>query len=107
MKGTAIPLVRDFGKDRIAKAKARIKEIPDREHWAVVMEFLKQDSFYHGVNDRGWKAKIDYILKPGVANRILEDMATPKASKPSSARVQGMKQSGSFAPLAQVEIDEI
>lgn len=67
-----LPEVQRLSKDRERAAKARIAENPDPGYWRKVIRRIAASSFCRGVNQRGWKADIDFLLRPGSAVKALE-----------------------------------
>ena len=67
-----ITKARAMTKDRERSAKARIRESFFRDHWKEAIERIKASSFCRGQNDRGWKADIDWFLRPGTATKLIE-----------------------------------
>ena len=67
-----IPRVHSVSKTRLRKAKERWKENPSREYWVEVMKKIRQSSFCRGQNDRGWKANIDWLLRPDIHLKLME-----------------------------------
>jgi hypothetical protein len=61
---------------RITAAKARIKEPDFRESWKDALSMIPSIPFLMGQNDRGWKADIDWFLKPDSVVKIIEGKYT-------------------------------
>jgi hypothetical protein len=57
---------------RLAAANARIKENSDKNYWIEVVKRLANSQFCCGSNDRGWKADIDFLLKPDTHIKVME-----------------------------------
>jgi hypothetical protein len=53
-----------------ALRERRLRDGP--ESWLAVFELLNASPFLLGQNDRGWRADLDWLLKPGRAARVLE-----------------------------------
>ena len=70
-KGPQLPVWREVKGDRKARADARLKERPEAEHEAIVKR-IAASAFCRGANDRGWRAGVDWFLKPGTAAKVLE-----------------------------------
>jgi hypothetical protein len=60
---TKLPKVRSIPKSRKTKEAIRLREHPDLGWWKVVFEKVNHSDFLCGVNDRGWKADYDWIMK--------------------------------------------
>ena len=57
---------------RKASTKARLKDCSGIEGWKSMLEIVENNPFFHGENDRGWKANIDFVLKEGKFAKIME-----------------------------------
>ncbi len=51
---------------------ARMKDPFFRDHWREAMAKVGQSDFCKGQNERGWKADIDWFLRPDTCARIME-----------------------------------
>jgi len=67
-----LPRVSKLTQPRITQAKARIKECPEPEFWQQAISGINASLFCLGENKTGWKATFDWILRPGVAVKIVE-----------------------------------
>ena len=59
-------------KERKAKAKTRLGDPFFRERWKEAIALIHASPFLLGHNDRGWRADIDWFLKPESLTRIIE-----------------------------------
>jgi hypothetical protein len=57
---------------RKAKADRVWKERPDRDYWTEVIRRIVASSFCTGKNDRGWRADIDFLIRPETHHRVQE-----------------------------------
>lgn len=64
-----LPAIRDMKKRRKV-LQSRLQE--DGWDWSEAIERISSSSFLMGKNDRGWRANIDWFLKPNIVTRILE-----------------------------------
>lgn len=68
-------------------ALARLKELP-LDQWVDVVKRVAASKFCNGVNDRGWRASPDWLLKPATAAAVLEgkydDKGASSASQPTA-----------------------
>lgn len=71
---TALSLgkVREIVGKRKIMLGARWKEHPDLEWWATYFDRIEASAFLTGKNDRGWKARFDWVIDPTNMNKILE-----------------------------------
>jgi hypothetical protein len=67
-----VPRITTITESRKKLAHARMKEPFFRENWIAGMEAIRQSPFLTGKNDRGWKADIDWFLRPDSLPKILE-----------------------------------
>lgn len=63
--------IRDKTK-RYTLLKARWREHPDWSWWRQLFEMIAASPFLTGSNERGWRADIDWAVKPGNAEKVLE-----------------------------------
>lgn len=67
-----LPKIMKASKERKAKAKTRLADPFFRERWKEAVSLIPASPFLLGQNDRGWKADIDWFLKPESLTRIIE-----------------------------------
>lgn len=70
---TAKPIGRceEVTKTRRAQIRARLKDRP-LEDWRGIFQRVQASDFCRGLNDRGWHATIDWILRPDTAAKVIE-----------------------------------
>lgn len=56
---------------RARSATARWKDL-GKEGWDRVLSTLRKERFYHGENDRKWKATFDYVVRQDAFTKLLE-----------------------------------
>lgn len=66
-----IPQCRELTDARKRSAQARLKERVFEE-WRAVIGRINTSPFCRGINDRGWLATFDWLLKPDTATKVLE-----------------------------------
>jgi hypothetical protein len=86
-RGGMLP-AKSLAGDRIAKARARLKQEPDLTVWADAVRRAAKDPFTTGTNSRGWKAGIDWLLRPGTLAKILEGSFDGNAPYPTRAEIE-------------------
>lgn len=84
----SLPEAISLTKKRTRSLNERWKENPNQEYWAECVKRLAASEFCCGKNDRGWKATIDFILKPDTSIKVFEGAYDNKKT-PRSAH--GMK----------------
>ena len=88
--------------ERKAKAKTRLKDSFFREHWKAAISSIPNTPFLMGQNSKGWKADIDWFLKPESLTRIIEGkyISAPSHTQ-SSPPPRNMDVSGKTVNLPQ------
>jgi len=77
------------GSTREAHLKARIKE--ETFDFPMIMASARKQSFFEGVNDRGWKISFDWIIKnPGNYVRVLEEQYLNDDQKKREFNMEGI-----------------
>lgn len=79
---TTLPKCVDVNSRRVTSAKARLSDKFFSDNWAPAIEKIRVSKFCNGQNDRGWRADIDWFLKPDSISKIMEGKYDDK--KPSS-----------------------
>jgi hypothetical protein len=59
-------------KKRMAALKVRMNEAPFQDGWKEAIAKIPSSKFLTGDNDRGWRADLDWFLKPDSVVRIIE-----------------------------------
>jgi hypothetical protein len=59
-------------KKRMAALKVRMNEAPFQDGWKESIAKIPSSKFLTGDNDRGWRADLDWFLKPDSVVRIIE-----------------------------------
>ena len=67
-----LPKCRAIGSSRLKSWQSRWVENPSKEYWIDIIHKLANSSFCRGKNRRGWKADIDFLLKPMTHIKVLE-----------------------------------
>lgn len=75
-----LPKVKCMGRERQRLARHRLHERSLGE-WIEVIQRLDRSSFCRG-NDRGWRADIDFLLKPDTATKVLEGKYDDRGAEP-------------------------
>lgn len=76
---------------------SRLKNQWWAEHWPEALSRVRGSPFLMGENDRGWKADIDFFIKPDSVNKIIEGSYDNKTRKSKSGR-QRVPGGREFAP---------
>lgn len=64
--------IHDFGKIRIRDFRTRMKDRFFRENYREALNRIAASDFCTGQNNRGWRASVDWFLRPGKVAHILE-----------------------------------
>lgn len=70
-RGPDLPEWQETGTKRRKAALARLRERP-LDEWRPVIARVAASRFCCGVNDRGWRADPEWLLKPETATKVLE-----------------------------------
>jgi len=71
-KKNGLPTVTVWDLNRKRALASRWREPWWRENWQMALEKIGESQFLQGKNDRGWRASIDWFLKPDSVARIIE-----------------------------------
>jgi len=71
---------RELTKARRTAIKARLRDRP-LEEWRLVFRRINASAFCRGDNDRGWRACIDWVLRPDTAAKVLEGTYDSRAAR--------------------------
>lgn len=84
---------RKLSSSRITHCSARLRDLHgDTEAWREFCRRVRRSQFLTGGNKSGWRASLDWVLKPDNFNKILEgnydDRAIPLFSRKPSAQAE-------------------
>lgn len=91
---SGLPIAKSLGKQRQAKWRARWNEHPDLEYWTDIVRRLAASSFCQGGNGRGWRADVDFLLKPETHIKAIEGKYDNRGSQPLNADLAQMVREG-------------
>lgn len=57
---------------RMQSLRSRMKDSFFSENWKQALQFMGTTPFYYGENDRGWRADVDYFLRPDTVIKLIE-----------------------------------
>lgn len=72
-----LPKIRSISNGRKKHLQARMREPYFIENWQTALNEIPRRPFLMGENDRGWKADIDWFLKPDSVTKIMEGKFLP------------------------------
>lgn len=61
------------GESRSRSLRRRLKDTFFRDNWRDALVKMAGEPFFKGQNGRGWKANIDFFLRPDSVIKIMED----------------------------------
>lgn len=67
-----LPEARSLTANRKNKITVRLKDFPDHADWTEAVNKIAASDFCNGLNDRGWVADFDFLIKPMSIEKILE-----------------------------------
>ena len=67
-----LPQIKSITANRKKHLSARMKEPFFRDHWKKAIDMIPSSTFLMGMNDRQWKADIDWFLKTDSVTMIIE-----------------------------------
>lgn len=76
-----LPGIKAYSPDRKRHLEARMKESFFRNNWKKAIDQIPKLPFLMGMNERGWRADIDWFLKPGSVGKIIEGKYANSTSK--------------------------
>lgn len=68
----SLPECRGMNDQRTKLWRTRYRENPDPVYWADVVKKMARTAFTSGKNERGWKADIQFLLKPTTHLKVME-----------------------------------
>jgi DNA-binding transcriptional regulator YhcF (GntR family) len=69
---TGIPKAQVLTPERKSKLRQRLNECGGLTGWLDAMSKIRGSPFLCGDNDRGWKANLDFLLRPASFTRLME-----------------------------------
>jgi hypothetical protein len=67
-----LPEAKGCSGQRRKGADERWREKPETEYWANIVRRIADSEFCNGKNDRGWKADLDFLIRPDTQHKVLE-----------------------------------
>ena len=68
----SLPKANAVSGGRMTTWRTRWGDRPDEAYWVSVVQRLSKSSFCNGENDKGWRATIDFLLKPDTHLKTME-----------------------------------
>jgi hypothetical protein len=67
-----LPVCQKLTARRRAALKARLRDCGGIQGWGAVLQKIRETPFFRGVNDRGWKADFDFVLREEKFTKLME-----------------------------------
>jgi hypothetical protein len=67
-----LPVCQKLTVRRRAALKARLRDCGGIQGWGAVLQKIRETPFFRGVNDRGWKADFDFVLREEKFTKLME-----------------------------------
>jgi hypothetical protein len=80
-----LPKVENVSATRLGHLQARRKDPHFVEHFAEAIDKIAESNFCLGHNDRGWKARFDWLLRPETVAKVMEGNYANKQVTPPPA----------------------
>ena len=58
--------------DRRSRIKSRLSDPWWRDHWRAGLAAVEESDFHRGINDRRWRANLDWFLRPNTVAKMVE-----------------------------------
>lgn len=104
--GGDMPRVKQLTDKRREAWRRRWMNDPDEAYWIAVIRRMAASPFCRGENDRGWRANVDFLLKPETHVRVMEGRYDPGPVARRRTRADDVSESNK-ALYAAVERGEV
>ena len=84
------PKIAAWTKKRAAAFKERMKDPHFRENWPAGIERMRNSAFCQGANERGWRADVDFFLRPDTLVKLLEGKYDKNGRRPVERAPAGL-----------------
>jgi hypothetical protein len=78
----------EFDATRLRSLKSRLQSDFFKAHWREAIARLERSDFAVGQNDQQWKANVDWFLRPGNVERVMEGRYDNRGGQFDRSRVQ-------------------
>ncbi|WP_051679128.1 hypothetical protein [Xanthobacter sp. 91] len=97
-----LPEAQGLSRKRRLALKARLQDCGGIAGWRIAMDRVRSSPFLRGDNDRGWRASLDFLLKPESFAKMMEGAYDPA---PGAQRRRTEPRSSMVTAAAEVLID--
>lgn len=81
-----LPEAQGLSRKRRLALKARLRDCGGIVGWRIAMDRVRASPFLRGENDRGWRASLDFLLKPESFAKLMEGAYDPAPAARRSTR---------------------
>jgi hypothetical protein len=75
-----------------------VAKVGGQDNFALMCEYVAENPFYSGQNDRGWKADLEFVSRPTKVDSLFDRAMEAKQSPPIVRRVQTAPATGDRSP---------
>lgn len=93
LNAAVLPPIRALTKKRHDQWRRRWAENPDEGYWVAIVVRMAASPFCRGENDRGWKANVDFLLRPETHVKVSEGQYDPGPAQRRKTRAQEISDS--------------
>lgn len=97
-----LPEAQGLIRKRRLALKARLQDCGGIAGWRIAMDRVRSSPFLRGDNDRGWRASLDFLLKPESFAKLMEGAYDPA---PGGRRQRAAPRSSMATAMAEVLLE--
>ncbi|MFG1183251.1 hypothetical protein [Xanthobacter aminoxidans] len=97
-----LPEAQGMSRKRRLALKARLRDCGGIAGWRIAMDRVRASPFLRGDNDRGWRASLDFLLKPESFAKLMEGAYDPA---PGARRQRAEPRSSMATAMAEVLLE--
>lgn len=97
-----LPEAQGLSRKRRLALKARLRDCGGIAGWRIAMDRVRASPFLRGDNDRGWRASLDFLLKPESFAKLMEGAYDPA---PGGRRQRPEPRSSMATAMAEVLLE--
>ncbi|MFG1222157.1 hypothetical protein [Xanthobacter wiegelii] len=97
-----LPEAQGLSRKRRLALKARLRDCGGIAGWRIAMDRVRASPFLRGDNDRGWRASLDFLLKPESFAKLMEGAYDPA---PGARRQRAEPRSSMATAMAEVLLE--
>lgn len=97
-----LPEAQGLSRKRRLALKAHLRDSGGIAGWRIAMDRVRASPFLRGENDRGWRASLDFLLKPESFAKLMEGAYEPA---PGARRQRAEPRSSMATAMAEVLLE--